>query len=41
MGEILQDVLRAVPKALLFVAILGAGWLLARAVRCWRTAPRC
>ena len=33
MGEILQDVLRAVPKALLFVAILGAGWLLARAVR--------
>jgi hypothetical protein len=33
MGEILQDVLRAVPKALVFVAILVVGWLLARAVR--------
>jgi hypothetical protein len=33
MGETLQSVLREVPKALVFVAILVVGWLVAKAVR--------
>ena len=33
MADTLQNVLRDVPKALAFVAILVVGWLVARAVR--------
>jgi Conserved TM helix len=33
MGETLRNVLREAPKALVFVAILVVGWLIARAVR--------